>query len=94
MAQYLFRFLVGGAIVSVFACLGDVLKPKSFAGLFGAAPSVALATLGLPAPRWSQSTKQIRRKTRESPPVREAVKPQLWMRPARRWEAWDWRVSR
>lgn len=47
MLQYLFRFLVGGAIVSVFACLGDVLKPKSFAGLFGAAPSVALATLGL-----------------------------------------------
>jgi hypothetical protein len=27
--------------------LGDVLKPKSFAGLFGAAPSIALATLGL-----------------------------------------------
>lgn len=47
MLQYLFRFLVGGAIVSLFACLGDVLKPKSFAGLFGAAPSVALATLGL-----------------------------------------------
>jgi Protein of unknown function (DUF3147) len=44
---YLFRFLVGGTIVSLFACLGDVLKPKSFAGLFGAAPSVALATLGL-----------------------------------------------
>jgi hypothetical protein len=34
-------------IVSLFAALGDVLKPKSFAGLFGAAPSVALATLGL-----------------------------------------------
>jgi hypothetical protein len=47
LLQYLFRFLVGGAIVSLFACLGDVLKPKSFAGLFGAAPSVALATLGL-----------------------------------------------
>lgn len=47
MLQYLFRFLVGGTIVSLFACLGDVLKPKSFAGLFGAAPSVALATLGL-----------------------------------------------
>jgi len=27
--------------------LGDVLRPKSFAGLFGAAPSVALATLSL-----------------------------------------------
>lgn len=34
-------------IVSVFALLGDVFRPKSFAGLFGAAPSVALATLGL-----------------------------------------------
>ena len=47
MLQYLFRFLVGGTIVSLFACLGDALKPKGFAGLFGAAPSVALATLGL-----------------------------------------------
>jgi hypothetical protein len=45
--QFVFRFVVGGLIVSVFAALGDVLKPKSFAGLFGAAPSVALATLGL-----------------------------------------------
>jgi hypothetical protein len=33
--------------VSAFAALGDVFKPKSFAGLFGAAPSVALATLVL-----------------------------------------------
>jgi hypothetical protein len=47
LSQILVRFLVGGAVVSVFAALGDVLKPKSFAGLFGAAPSVALATLGL-----------------------------------------------
>src|ERR1700691_1521459 len=47
MSQILFRFLVGGIVVSLFATLGDVLKPKSFAGLFGAAPSVALATLGL-----------------------------------------------
>jgi hypothetical protein len=43
----LFRFLIGGAVVSAFSALGDVLKPKSFAGLFGAAPSVALATLAL-----------------------------------------------
>jgi Protein of unknown function (DUF3147) len=41
------RALVGGTIVSVFALLGDILKPKSFAGLFGAAPSVALASLAL-----------------------------------------------
>ncbi len=47
MTQILVRFLVGGAVVSAFAAIGDVLKPKSFAGLFGAAPSVALATLGL-----------------------------------------------
>jgi hypothetical protein len=32
-------------VVSAFAVLGDMLKPKSFAGLYGAAPSVALATL-------------------------------------------------
>jgi hypothetical protein len=45
--EYLFRFLAGGIVVSAFAVLGDVLRPKSFAGLFGAAPSVALATLSL-----------------------------------------------
>lgn len=47
MTEILVRFLVGGAVVSAFAAIGDLLKPKSFAGLFGAAPSVALATLGL-----------------------------------------------
>ena len=41
------RFLLGGLIVSAFAVAGDVLRPKGFAGLFGAAPSVALATLSL-----------------------------------------------
>ncbi len=34
-------------MVAAFSAVGDVLKPKSFAGLLGAAPSVALATLGL-----------------------------------------------
>jgi hypothetical protein len=47
MSQILVRFVSGGAVVSVFAIVADLLKPKSFAGLFGAAPSVALATLGL-----------------------------------------------
>ena len=47
MSQILIRFILGGTIVSAFAILGDVLKPKSFAGLFGAAPSIALATLAL-----------------------------------------------
>jgi hypothetical protein len=33
------RFLLGGLIVSVFAVVGDMLRPRGFAGLFGAAPS-------------------------------------------------------
>lgn len=47
MTQLIIRFVIGGFVVTLFSALGDVLKPKSFAGLFGAAPSVALATLGL-----------------------------------------------
>src|ERR1700735_4138700 len=47
MKVILIRFLIGAVAVSIFAVLGDLFKPKSFAGLFGAAPSVALATLGL-----------------------------------------------
>jgi uncharacterized membrane protein (GlpM family) len=45
MGEYAIRFVLGGFVVSAFAMLGDMLRPKSFAGLFGAAPSVALATL-------------------------------------------------
>jgi hypothetical protein len=45
--DWVVRFLLGGTIVAVFALTGDLLKPKGFAGLFGAAPAVALATLGL-----------------------------------------------
>jgi hypothetical protein len=45
MKDLLIRFLIGGISVSLFAFLGDIFKPKSFAGLFSAAPSVALATL-------------------------------------------------
>jgi hypothetical protein len=45
MIEHLLRFLIGGIAVSAFAALGDTLRPKSFAGLFGAAPSIALATL-------------------------------------------------
>ena len=45
--QWVARFLLGGLIVSLFALIGDVLRPKGFAGLFAAAPSVALATLSL-----------------------------------------------
>ena len=45
--DYVIRFVAGGLIVTLFAMLGDALRPKSFAGLFGAAPSIALVTLSL-----------------------------------------------
>ncbi|MBR0827317.1 DUF3147 family protein [Bradyrhizobium manausense] len=47
MTEYVIRFIAGGLLVSAFATLSDMLRPKSFAGLLGAAPSVALATLGI-----------------------------------------------
>lgn len=49
LSDLLLRFVLGGAIVSCFALLGDALRPRSFAGLFSAAPSVALASLVLTA---------------------------------------------
>ena len=49
MLQTVIRFLIGGTIVSLFALLGDLLRPKGFAGLFAGAPAVALATLALTA---------------------------------------------
>jgi hypothetical protein len=47
LSDVLARFLIGGVVVSAFATVGGLFKPTSFAGLFGAAPSVALATLAL-----------------------------------------------
>src|ERR1039458_1830275 len=44
MDELIFRFLIDGTLVSAFALVGDAVRPKSFAGLFGAAPSIALAT--------------------------------------------------
>jgi hypothetical protein len=45
--ELLWRFLLGGVLVSLFALIGDVVRPKRFAGIFGGASSVALATLAL-----------------------------------------------
>lgn len=47
MMELLVRFVIGGLVVSAFSLVGDLFRPKSFGGLFGAAPSVALATLVL-----------------------------------------------
>jgi hypothetical protein len=47
MRELLIRFALGGAIVSVFSLTGELFQPKTFAGLFGAAPAVAIASLAL-----------------------------------------------
>lgn len=47
MSDAIVRFFIGGLVVSAFSLISDLFKPKTFAGLFGAAPSIALATLGL-----------------------------------------------
>jgi hypothetical protein len=47
MADLLIRFVLGGVIVSAFAAISELFEPKTFSGLFGAAPSVAIATLAL-----------------------------------------------
>jgi hypothetical protein len=39
------KALNGGLFVTAFAFVAEVLEPKRFAGLFAAAPSVALANL-------------------------------------------------
>jgi hypothetical protein len=53
--EWVIRFLVGGLMVGGFSAIGDVVKPKSFAGLFGGAPSVALATLMLTTAKHGQA---------------------------------------
>ena len=45
VAELLLRFFLGGGIVSAFAIVGEAFEPKTFAGIFGAAPSVALAAI-------------------------------------------------
>jgi len=44
------RFLLGGALVSLFSLCGDLLKPKSLSGIFSATPAVALVIVGLTLP--------------------------------------------
>jgi hypothetical protein len=41
------KAFAGGTLVVAFSAFSDVLKPKVFAGVFSAAPSVALASLAI-----------------------------------------------
>lgn len=47
VSELLLRMLAGGLTVSLFSLCGSVFKPKSFAGIFGAAPSVAAVSLAI-----------------------------------------------
>jgi uncharacterized membrane protein (GlpM family) len=44
-AVVLVKAATGGVFVVAFALLGQGLRPKAFAGLFAAAPSIALASM-------------------------------------------------
>lgn len=59
VADLMLRFFLGGAVVSAFAAIGELFEPKTFAGLFGAAPSVAIATLALTYARLGPSATAI-----------------------------------
>lgn len=43
----LVKALAGGSLVVAFSLLSESLQPKRFAGLFGAAPAVAIAGLAV-----------------------------------------------
>ena len=45
IAIVLAKGLVGGVFVAAFALIGESVQPKSFSGLFSAAPSIALGAL-------------------------------------------------
>jgi uncharacterized membrane protein (GlpM family) len=49
VATVVIKSLLGGALVLAFAALSETLKPKRFAGILGAAPSVAIAGLAVGA---------------------------------------------
>lgn len=46
MGDLLIRALIGGVVVSLFAVLGDIIKPVSLGGTTAAAPAIALASMG------------------------------------------------
>src|SRR5690242_8847527 len=47
MGELALRVVLGGVVVCAFAAAGEAFKPKTLAGMFGAAPSVALVTLAI-----------------------------------------------
>jgi len=67
--EYLFRFLAGGIVVSTFAVLGDVLRPKSFAGLTWS-----------PTPRCSAKARRLKIRVRRRTPEARGLRPRMTTR--------------
>jgi hypothetical protein len=47
LTELAMRFVIGGSVVTAFTAIGELFKPRTFSGLFGAAPSVAIVSLAL-----------------------------------------------
>ncbi|HET7538216.1 MAG TPA: DUF3147 family protein [Polyangiaceae bacterium] len=47
MNDLVLRFSLGALAVSLFSAVAELFKPKTFAGILGAAPAVALVSLTL-----------------------------------------------
>jgi hypothetical protein len=71
MTEYVVRFLVGGVVASAFAMLGDVLRPRSFAGA-----GASLAWLAVSVAAWFVRRKMAsvaRRRTAERTRFRDVA---------------------
>lgn len=55
--ELFYRFLFGGILVCCFSVLSDTFKPKSFSGVFGGAPSIAIA--GLALTWWLEGSREV-----------------------------------
>ena len=58
--EYVLRFAVGGLFVSAFALLGDLLRPKSFAGLSERLPRLHWRHSALPSSSMARTTQRTR----------------------------------
>lgn len=89
LSELAIRFLIGGVVVSAFAVVGDLFRPKSFGGIFAAAPSVALATLLLTVMKDGASDGALEGRSMIAGAIALAVYSQLtaWLLMQRNWSS-------
>jgi hypothetical protein len=81
------KALCGGALVLAFAALSQGLKPKRFAGIFAAAPSVAIAGLSVGAAANGPAEQVAAARTMLAGAVALAVCAAVLVPVSRRWGA-------